>query len=278
VIHHFETFIRSRSFGTPDASILAGLERDNPEKPLMDSISISAASGMRARMESLDLLANNLANTETGGFKADREFYSIYTSAEASADAQNNNVTTLPVVEKQWTDLSAGDLRPTFNPLDLAVNGDGLFAIQTARGVRYTRNGNFRLSPAGTLTTADGNAVQSQAGTPIALDSTLPVSVLADGTVQQAGNTVGQIRMASFDTGSLSKEGANYFVAAQGAVPRPATGTLEQGKLEQSNVGAAESAVRLVSITRQFEMLQKAAGIGNDLSKQAIEQVARVVS
>lgn len=244
----------------------------------MDSISISAASGMRARMESLDLLANNLANTETGGFKADREFYSIYTSAEASADAQNNNVTTLPVVEKQWTDLSAGDLRPTFNPLDLAVNGDGLFAIQTARGVRYTRNGNFRLSPAGTLTTADGNAVQSQAGTPIALDSTLPVSVLADGTVQQAGNTVGQIRMASFDTGSLSKEGANYFVAAQGAVPRPATGTLEQGKLEQSNVGAAESAVRLVSITRQFEMLQKAAGIGNDLSKQAIEQVARVVS
>jgi len=248
----------------------------------MDSISISAASGMRSRMQSLDLLANNLANAETGGYKADREFYSIYTSAEASADAQDqnfiNNVTTLPVVEKQWTDLAPGDLRSTGNPLDLAVDGDGLFAIQTARGVRYTRNGNFRLSPAGTLVAADGSAVRSQTGRPIALDRTLAVEILPDGTVQQSGNAVGKIQMASFSAGSLAKEGANYFVAAPGATPQAATGTVIQGNLEQSNVGAAESAVRLVSITRQFEMLQKAAGIGNDLGRQAIEQVARVVS
>lgn len=257
----------------------------------MDSISISAASGMRSRMQSLDILANNLANVETGGYKADREFFSVYTSAEASADAQDpinqyslnqgqmmNNVATLPVVEKQWTDLSPGDLRPTWNSLDLAVDGDGLFAIQTARGVRYTRNGSFRLSPAGTLTTADGSAVRSQSGRPIALDRSLPVEILPDGTVQQAGSAVGKIQMASFNPGGLAKEGANYFVAAPGATPRPATGAVVQGQLEQSNVGAAESAVRLISITRQFEMLQKAAGIGNDLSKQAIEQVARVVS
>ena len=248
----------------------------------MDSISISAASGMRSRMESLDLLANNLANVETGGYKADREFYSVYTSAEATADAQNqdslNNLATLPVVEKQWTDLSPGDLRATWNPLDLAVNGDGLFVIQTARGVRYTRNGSFRLSPAGTLIAADGNSVRSLTGGPITVDGSLPVEILPDGTVQQAGNPVGRIQMASFSPGSLAKEGANYFVATQGATPQPATGAVLQGKLEQSNVGAAESAVRLVSITRQFEMLQKAAGIGNDLSKQAIEQVARVVS
>lgn len=243
----------------------------------MDAISISAASGMRARLQSLDLLANNLANAETGGYKADREFYSVYTSAEASAD-QQNNVATLPVVEKQWTDLSAGDLRPTWNPLDLAVDGDGLFAIQTPRGVRYTRNGNLRLSPAGVLTAADGNPVQSQAGTSITLDSSLPVEVLPDGTIRQAGNPVARIRLASFGAGGLVKEGANYFAAAPNAAPAAAGGIVLQGKLEQSNVGAAESAVRLVSITRQFEMLQKAAGIGNDLSKQAIEQVARVVS
>src|SRR6202041_1610852 len=97
---------------------------------IMDSISISAASGMRSRMQSLDLLANNLANAETGGYKADREFYSVYTSAQARAEGQED-LTTLPVIEKQWTDLSAGDLRPTSNPLDLAVDGDGLFAVQT---------------------------------------------------------------------------------------------------------------------------------------------------
>jgi flagellar basal-body rod protein FlgF len=243
----------------------------------MDSISISAASDMRSRMESLDLLANNLANTETSGYKADREFYSVYTSAEASADALNN-VTTLPVVEKQWTDLSAGDLRPTWNPLDVAIDGDGLFAIQTTRGLRYTRNGNFRLSPAGTLTSSDGGVVRSQTGVPIILDPALPIEILPDGTVQQGGNPVAKLQLTTFSPGSLAKEGANYFIAAQNATQTPATGLVLQGKIEQSNVGAAESAIRLVSITRQFEMLQKAAGIGNDLSKQAIEQVARVVS
>jgi flagellar basal body rod protein FlgG len=228
-------------------------------------------------MQSLDLLANNLANTETGGYKADREFYSIYTSAEASAEGQND-LATLPVIEKQWTDLSPGDLRVTSNPLDVAIDGDGLFAIQTARGIRYTRNGNFRLSPAGTLTASDGNAVRSQNGAPIALDGSLPVEILKDGTVQQAGNPVAKLQLASFSPADLSKEGSNYFVAAQNATLTPAAGSILQGKLEQSNVGAAESAVRLIGITRQFEILQKAAGIGNDLSKEAIEQVARVVS
>jgi flagellar basal body rod protein FlgG len=247
----------------------------------MDSISISAAGGMRSRMQSLDLLANNLANAETTGFKADREFYSIYSSAEASAEASAdalNNIATLPVIEKQWTDLATGDLRPTWNPLDVAIDGDGLFAVQTARGVRYTRNGNFRLSPAGTLTTSDGSAVRSQTGLPITLDPVLAVEILPDGTVQQSGNPVAKLQLASFPAGSLAKEGANYFVAAQNAVTAPATGQVLQGKTEQSNVSAAESAIRLVSITRQFEMLQKAASIGNDLGKQAIEQIARVVT
>src|SRR3954469_3911181 len=88
----------------------------------MDPISISAASGMRARMESLELLANNLANVETGGYKADREFYSLYTSAEAGG-AANGEVATLPVIESHWTDLRQGDLKNTGNPLDLALDG-----------------------------------------------------------------------------------------------------------------------------------------------------------
>src|ERR1022692_898081 len=103
----------------------------------MDNISISAASGMRARMESLELLANNLANVETGGFKADREFYSLYTSADASADPQTGVETTLPVIENHWTDLAQGDFHVTGNPLDFAIDGGGLFAVQTPRGVRY---------------------------------------------------------------------------------------------------------------------------------------------
>src|SRR5205814_8949822 len=91
---------------------------------IMDSISISAASGMRARMESLELLANNLANVETGGYKADREFYSLYTSLDATADPRTGEAATLPVIEKHWTDFAQGDFHSTGNQLDFAIDGD----------------------------------------------------------------------------------------------------------------------------------------------------------
>jgi flagellar basal-body rod protein FlgF len=242
----------------------------------MDAISISAVSGMKARMESLELLANNLANVETGGFKADREFYSLYTSLDASADPGTGDLATLPVIERHWTDLSQGDFRTTGNPLDFAIDGDGLFAIQTPRGVRYTRNGSFRLSPAGVLTTVDGGTVQAKGGGSIQLQSGLPVEVLPDGSVKQGGEVTGQMDLVAFSTGAINKEGNNYWVPASGVSPQTAKGSLLQGKLESSNVGGPESAVRLVAILRQFEMLQKALIIGNDLNKRAIEEVARV--
>ena len=266
----FEEFIRLFQFGTRTALTAA--------ETFMDNLSISAASGMRARMESLELLANNLANVETGGFKADREFYSLYTSLDASSDPQTGETNALPVIEKHWTDLSPGDMRVTGNPLDFAIDGDGLFAIQTPRGVRYTRNGSFRIAKNGSLTTADGGAVVAKGGGNIVLQAGLPVEVQPDGAVKQSGQTIGQIDLASYDAASLNKEGTSYFALAAGAKPKPSSGTVLQGKLESSNVGSAESAVRLVAIMRQFEMLQKAMTIGNDLNKRAIEEVARVSS
>ena len=147
----------------------------------MDNISISAASGMRARMESLEMLANNLANVETGGYKADREFYSLYTSADAVNDPLYDGTGTLPVIQSHWTDLSAGVLRETGNALDLAIEGEGLFGVQTASGTRYTRNGNFLVSQAGLLTTSDGSPIRGKNGSPIRLTSGLPVGRPADG-------------------------------------------------------------------------------------------------
>lgn len=229
-------------------------------------------------MESLEMLANNLANTETGGYKADREFYSVYTSLDASPDPATGETNILPVIENHWTDLAQGELRSTANPLDFAIDGDGLFGVQTARGIRYTRNGSFRVLPTGALATSDGSPIRAQGGGQIILQPDLPVDVLPDGAVRQGLRTVGQMEIVSFDRQSINKEGASYFAPAAGARPKPATGAVLQGKLEQSNVGTAESAVRLVAIMRQFEMLQKAAGIGNDLNKQAIQEVARVVS
>lgn len=242
----------------------------------MDGLSITAASGMKARLESLEMLANNLANVETGGFKADREFYSLYMSSEAAADPQFDGTGTQPVIQSQWTDLAQGNLRDTANPLDVALDGDGFLAVQTASGVRYTRNGSLKISPAGLLTAADGSPVRSVGGGQISLQPGQPVEILRDGTVQQKGQPAGQMELAAFDPGALSKAGANYFAIVPNAKPKPASAQVLQGKVEQSNVGPAESAVRLVSILRQFEMLQKAMTIGNDMNKKAIDEIAKV--
>jgi flagellar basal body rod protein FlgG len=241
----------------------------------MDPMTAIAASGLRARMESLDLLANNIANASTGGYKADREFYSLYVGSEAQGDDAAN---TMPVIERQWTDLSQGLVHPTGNALDLALAGSGFFTVQGPNGPLYTRNGNFHLASDGRLMAPDGYPAQTVNGTALTLSASQPVEILGDGTVRQGGATIGQIALANFaDPAALVKQGSNYFVgdpAASTAVP--AGTSVQQGQLEDSNAGPAEGAVRLVAVMRQFEMMQKAVLMGDEMSKQAIEQVAKV--
>src|SRR2546423_11402769 len=122
----------------------------------MDPMTAIAASGLRARMESLDLLANNVANAATGGYKADREFYSLYVAPEA-ANAEDPPAT-MPVIERPWVDHAQGTLHATGNPLDFALSGSGFFAVNGPSGPLYTRNGNFRVSAYGKLVTANGYA------------------------------------------------------------------------------------------------------------------------
>ena len=95
----------------------------------MDQIAITAAAGLRTRMEAMDMLSNNLANTNTGGFKLDREFYSLFNQQDEVSDADDAANTTLPHVQKQWTDFRQGELQPTGNSLDVALNGKGFFAV-----------------------------------------------------------------------------------------------------------------------------------------------------
>src|SRR5260370_18707492 len=108
----------------------------------MDGLTAAAASGMRARMESLDMLANNLANVSAPGFKADREFYNTYVAAEAADSPAGGSV--MPVIERQWTDFSQGTLTPTGNPLDVALRGKGFFVATSSSGPLFTRDGSFR--------------------------------------------------------------------------------------------------------------------------------------
>jgi flagellar basal-body rod protein FlgF len=243
----------------------------------MDPITITAASGMRARMESLDMLANNIANSETGGYKTDREFYSLYTSPEAMSPT-GDDPATLPVIEKNYTDYSQGSMRVTSNPLDLGIQGKGFFAVDSPAGVAYTRNGNFQLTSAGTLVTADGYAVRNASGKAIKLDPTLPVEVAADGTISQSGQSGGRVAVLDFaNHEDLVKLGNTLFRPADPKTnPIATSAEVQQGRLESSNVGSSESVVRLVSVMRQFDMLQKAIHIGRDMNKKAIDEVAKV--
>src|ERR1700744_6647801 len=159
----------------------------------MDNLSIAAVSGLQSRMISLDMLANNLANSATGGFKSDREYYGLYASEDAQNAVDGGIGTTLPVVERQWTDFSAGTLQNTGNPLDLAIPGKGFFAITAPAGTLYTRNGRLQVLPSGELGSSDGYPVQNKAGGTVHLKATKSVTGTPDGSVQQDGQTVGQI-------------------------------------------------------------------------------------
>lgn len=233
----------------------------------MDPLLINAASGMQTRMESLDMLANNLANSSTSGFKADREFYSLFRAE-------------LPVLETRWTDHRQGTVLPTGNALDLALEGPGLFALNAPAGVVYTRNGSFQISRANQLATAEGYTLRNvrDNGQPIGVNPEWPVEIDAGGIVRQQGQEIGQIEVAGFGGAlqDLAKLGASYFARLNPSLPPGrADAVVHQGALEQSNVPVADAAVRLVTVMRQFEMLQRAMAVGADMNKRAIDEVAR---
>jgi flagellar basal body rod protein FlgG len=242
----------------------------------MDQISVMAAAGMQARMQSLDLVANNLANSSTSGYKTDGEFYTLFTSEAAGEDASGPS--SIPMIQRQWTDFAQGILEPTNNPLDFGLSGKGFYVVQGPSGPLYTRNGNFRFSKEGALVTNEGYPLLQQNGQPFKANTALKLDVARNGDVSQNGNSLGSIKLAEFQTPTaLTKYGANYFTNTTGQEPVDATGAqIYQGKIESSNVSASHGAVRIVGLSRQFEMMQKAISISNDMGKQAIEQVAKV--
>jgi flagellar basal-body rod protein FlgF len=244
----------------------------------MDQVSAIAASGLRSRMEALDMLANNLANSSTGGFKLDREFYSVFSAQDEGYETEGSP-NSMPDIKGQWTDFTQGTLQPTGSPLDLAISGQGFFVATGPKGPLYTRNGALKLSPTGVLTTAEGFPVRSTTGEPITTQSQYPITVGADGTVQQNGETIAQLDVVDFkDRTVLQKMGNSYFTNTDAkAKPAPAAdSSVEQGRIEASNVAPAESAVRLVGLMRQFEMLQKAVTLTADMNKKSLDELSRV--
>jgi flagellar basal-body rod protein FlgF len=235
----------------------------------MDALLIAAAAGMKARTDSLDTIANNLANIATNGFKSQQDFYRIYGHD-------------LPVVEGTWADSTQGTLLATGGMLDLALSGPGAFVVNGPAGQQLlTRSGTFRISAKNQLETGDGYALldASNPGKALTVDPAQPLEIGRDGTVSQGGQTIGRIALAPVAAASgIHRLGRSYFALTSPQAPAASLKdtVVLQGYQEQSNVDPAASAVRLITVLRQFESLQRALNIGNQMNREAIQEVAKV--
>ncbi len=217
-----------------------------------------------ARLKMLDVIANNLANAETTGFK--RDFGTIL-------EMENTYQVGTSV------DLSPGDLVATQNPLDVAINGSGFFAVETPQGVRYTRAGDFALSDKGDLVTKDGMPVLSSSDSPIHIGEGV-VTIQGDGVVSADGVEVATLKVVNFKTTEgLEKEGFHRFVwngSPQDIedVPEP---TLKNGFLERSNVNSVNEMVHLMAAYRDFESVQRAVKtLVTDMNTKLIQELGKI--
>lgn len=243
----------------------------------MDSGFYAAFSGLLARTEALDSAASNLANANTSGFRAEREYFR---NAIVGPDALNSQVNRIVndfgVLGGNRLDLGQGALAHTGNPLDLALEGSGFFAIQTAQGIRYTRDGSFRRAADGTLITAAGEPVLNALNKPIQVP-TGEITVGVDGSISVAGAIAGKVGVFDFPASALVPEGTNRYTVAGGAKPSPGNATVHQGSLESSNQDVIQGTLQLILVQRQAEMMQKALSVfHSDFDKTASEDLPKV--
>lgn len=227
----------------------------------------TALTGAVAQQHSLDVIANNVANVTTSGYRADRAVFS-----EFLAGAQKNNVPNVsasgaaPVrpdhfvqVDAVSHDYSDGALKLTGNPLDMALSGDGFFVVQTPAGERLTRAGSFVMQNDGTLSSHEGFPVLGSDGKPIKLLSTGNVQVASDGSIQADGQAIGKLKIVrAEDRATLEKENDTHFLAgATSKLVEAKDAVVTQGHIEASNVNAVAGLNELITVNRSFDALQR---------------------
>jgi flagellar basal-body rod protein FlgF/flagellar basal-body rod protein FlgG len=241
----------------------------------MNSGIYTASAGLLARTQQLDVAANNLANANTSGFRGERISFQTRLMS-ASATVASKAVNSFGVLGEGRTDFAQGSMLATGNPLDLALEGQGFFAVQTPSGVQYTRNGAFHLTRTGGLVTAEGYPVLGANG-PIVLPSGNP-EISPAGVISVNGDVAGQLQFNTFNADvALTPMGEAYF-SAPAAAAQPASGlSVLQGSLEGSNVSPIAAATGLLSIQRNAEMMQRCLTVFyNDFNRTAAEELPKI--
>jgi flagellar basal-body rod protein FlgF/flagellar basal-body rod protein FlgG len=244
----------------------------------MDSGYYAACTALVSRTEALDSIANNLANASTVGFRAEHNVFSsvLANAGGAQGSVLNQAINSFGVLSGTTLDQTQGALQKTGNDLDLGIEGPGYFAVQTAGGPLYTRNGGFQVSSHGQLITSSGDPVLGDVG-PI----TLPqgkISISADGTISSNGAVVGKLKLVEFKEGTeMTGVGNNYYSAPLNTAEAATKSSLRQGMLESSNVNPVASMVELVNAQRSTEMMQRALNMFNsEIDKTATQDLPKV--
>jgi flagellar basal-body rod protein FlgF len=244
----------------------------------MDSGYYAVCSGLAAQTQALDLVAHNLANISTSGYRGEQTtFRSLLTgTGEVTANYLNTVVNNFGVLSGSRLDLSAGSLAATGNPLDVAMTGSGFFAVQSPRGIVYTRDGSFHLTNAGQLVTSKGDPVLGQQG-PITVPSG-NLTLSSDGTISVDGNVIEQLQLTEFAPGTaLTALGNATYTAPADAVIPATQSAVSQGMLEGSNVSPTQAVVQLITVQRNAEMLGRALGaIDGQLNQVAVQDLPKV--
>lgn len=243
-----------------------------------------SAAGAMAYEKRMQVISNNLANINTSGFKKDKGHYQVIDSPDSiKEDLEKNAISKEEKQPPLWlqfetkTDFSAGALKHTGNPLDLALEGDGFFCIKTEQGTQYTRNGNFSLDQDGMLVTMDGLSVLGEGG-PINIDGNT-FTVDAKGNVSVDGNLVDTIKIVGFQKqDALKKTGNSLFAIADNSTveSRLENTGVSQGFIELSNVNAIRMITEMIEVLRGYESYQKAIKTADEANAKSINDVGRV--
>lgn len=227
----------------------------------------TALSGAIAQQHALDVVANNIANASTAGFRGDRVVF-----GELLAGAQQGgpgvdprqgapvNPDKFVKVDRDQLDMSSGILKVTSNPLDVGIQGDGFFVVRGENGDRLTRSGNFMMREDGALTTVDGKLVVGDGNQPITFPRGVKnIEIKPNGTVTGDGQEVGRIAIRDVpNAAQLLREGTTTYSITPGTeLLTPERTELVQGHLEASNINAFEAVDELITIQRSFDALQR---------------------
>lgn len=252
----------------------------------MENALLVGLSRQVALTHELDIVANNIANVDTTGYKADNSLFSQYLMPRASDGQFTGRDRNLSFVNDRgsWIDFAPGPIQHTGNPLDVAIDGAAYLAVQTPRGVRYTRNGALQTNAAGQLVTDEGYPVLGDNG-PITFqpgDHDVIINPSGMITVRNGSDPAdaprGQLQLAAFaQQNQLQKDGDSMFFPPAGVNPIPAPqGTrLVQGAIEKSNVKAVAEISRMIQITQSYTDIANVLEQQSDQRKNALTQLSQ---